>query len=56
MEVKLAQRPRYADVGGLVTFLREYPEARAGLLVHTGQEIRRLDEKIIAVPWHWLSI
>ncbi|MBI3659391.1 ATP-binding protein [Candidatus Acetothermia bacterium] len=56
VEVKLAQRPRYADVGGLVTFLREYPEARAGLLVHTGQEIRRLDEKIIAVPWHWLSI
>jgi predicted AAA+ superfamily ATPase len=56
VEVKLSQTPRYADVGGLTTFLQEYPEARAGLLVHSGQEIRRLDEKIIAVPWQWLAM
>ena len=55
IEVKLAQTPRYSDCGGLATFLREYPETRAGLLVHAGPEIRRLDEKIIAVPWQWLA-
>lgn len=40
---------------GKSTFLREYPEARAGLLIHAGTEIRRLDEKIIALPWQWLA-
>jgi predicted AAA+ superfamily ATPase len=55
VEVKLSAQPRYGDVEGLKLFLREYPHARCGVLVHTGPEIRRLDEKIIAVPWTFFA-
>jgi len=55
LEVKLSPTPRYTDCEGLRLFLQEYPEASAGLLVHTGREIRRLDEKIVAVPWNFLA-
>jgi hypothetical protein len=55
VEVKLTRRPRYGDAEGLRLFLREYPEASCGLLVHAGGEVRRLDERIAAVPWTWLA-
>jgi len=50
IEVKFSANPGYGDAAGLRAFLSEYPQA-VGLLLHTGREIRRLDEKIIAVPW-----
>jgi hypothetical protein len=55
IEVKLATSPRYADVEGLRLFLREYPETALGVLVYNGDEIRRMDEKIIAIPWTVLA-
>lgn len=55
VEVKLSAQPRYGDAEQLRLFLREYPHARCGVLVHTGRQIRYLDEKIIAVPWSWLA-
>lgn len=51
VEVKLSNQPKYADAESLRLFLDEYPETAAGLLVHTGTEIKRLHEKIVAVPW-----
>ena len=51
IEVKRSANPGYGDAVGLRAFLAEYPQSASGLLLHTGREIRRLDEKIIAAPW-----
>jgi hypothetical protein len=44
----------------LVKFLDQHPQAvgaqaLGGILLHGGQQIRRLDEKIVAVPWSLLT-
>ncbi|MFQ5506365.1 MAG: ATP-binding protein, partial [Planctomycetota bacterium] len=54
-EVKLTTRPRYADLVGLQEFMKEYPETKAGVLVHGGTRIQRLDQRVIAVPWSLLG-
>ncbi|MBI4772469.1 MAG: DUF4143 domain-containing protein, partial [Chloroflexi bacterium] len=51
VEVKLTDRPGYGDAAGLRAFLAEHPAAAGGLLLHSGREVRRLDEKIVSVPW-----
>jgi hypothetical protein len=56
--------PGYRDITGLQAFLPtpvpqvqvgEHPAARAGLLLHRGSAIQRLDEKILAIPWSMLT-
>jgi hypothetical protein len=51
IEVKHTANPNYSDAAGLRSFLAEYPKASGGLLLHSGREIRRLDQAILAVPW-----
>jgi predicted AAA+ superfamily ATPase len=51
VEVKSTKNPGYRDIAGLQSFLKENPGAASGLLLHSGREIKRLDEKIVAVPW-----
>jgi len=51
IEVKQTSRPGYGDTKGLQAFLADHPEANGGLLVHEGSEIRRLGERILAIPW-----
>ena len=55
VEAKWTDRPRHADTAGLRAFLEEHPRARAGLLVHAGDRIRILGERIAAVPWWKLA-
>ncbi|MGE5303536.1 MAG: ATP-binding protein [Alphaproteobacteria bacterium] len=55
VEIKLTTAPRYRDSENLRLFLEEYPETTAALLVHNGKEVKRLHEKIFAVPWQLLS-
>jgi len=55
VEIKLTTAPRYQDAENLRVFLEEYPETEAALLVHSGAEVKRLHEKILAVPWVLLS-
>jgi predicted AAA+ superfamily ATPase len=55
VEVKATTKPGYRDITGLQSFLGEHPAARAGLLLHRGNQLRRLDEKILAVPWNMLT-
>lgn len=55
VEVKLAEEAGYREAAGLRRFLEANPEA-AGLLVHNGRRIRRLDDRIVAVPWTWLAL
>jgi hypothetical protein len=49
--VKATKNPGYRDIAGLQAFLKENRGAASGLLLHSGREIKRLDEKIVVVPW-----
>lgn len=51
IEVKLTSNLGYRDTAGIRLFLEAHPKASGGLIVYGGNEIKRLDEKIIAVPW-----
>lgn len=55
VEAKFTQSPRYSDTEGLQDFMEDYPETVAGLLVYDGKEVRRLHERILAVPWSSLG-
>jgi hypothetical protein len=55
VEVKSTNNPGYRDIAGLQAFLGEHPRAAAGLLLHSGPDIKRLDEKILAIPWSMLT-
>lgn len=55
VEVKAASEIRYRDLENMRIFSQEYPDLfAAGILVYTGDEIKRMDEKIIAIPWQML--
>lgn len=54
IEVKLAEKPKYSDTENLRIFLDEYPETTACMLIYSGNEIKMLHEKIIAIPWYEL--
>ena len=51
VEVKATKNPGYRDIAGLQAFLKEHRGAASGILLHSGREIKRLDEKIVVVPW-----
>ncbi|HSG43356.1 MAG TPA: ATP-binding protein [Anaerolineales bacterium] len=51
IEVKLSDNLGYRDSAGLRLFLENHPRTSAGLLIYGGHEIKRLDEKIVAIPW-----
>lgn len=55
IEVKMTDEPGYRHAAGLAKFLSEHPQVVGGILLHGGQQIRRLDEKIVAVPWSLLT-
>lgn len=55
LEVKLTAKPLYSDIENLRLFLKEYPETKAAVLVYSGNEIRHMDEKIVALPWTCLT-
>lgn len=55
VEVKLTDQPGYRHAEGLRKFLAVHPETVGGLLVHWGAEVRRLDEKTVAIPWTLLA-
>ncbi|MBI1748703.1 MAG: ATP-binding protein [Acidobacteria bacterium] len=54
VEVKMSTQARFADADGLNAFLSEYRQAQGGLLIYMGTEVKRLSEKILAVPWECL--
>jgi hypothetical protein len=55
VEVKMSNNPGYRDAAGLGKFLKAYPDAAGGLLLHSGTRTQRLDENIIAIPWTLLT-
>jgi predicted AAA+ superfamily ATPase len=55
IEVKLTDNLGYRDTAGLRLFLDNHPRASAGLVVYCGKQIKRMDEKIVAIPWSLLT-
>ncbi len=52
VEIKATRRPSLADAARLRTFRKEYgTKARAGLLLHDGEDVEWLAEGVLAVPW-----
>lgn len=53
IEVKATPRPGSADVRGIAAFRDEYPERFAGgLLLHGGEDVQWLSDRVLAAPWH----
>jgi len=52
VEVKATRSPRLRDARHLRAFRDEYGEAVAGcLLLHTGEDLYRVEDRILATPW-----
>lgn len=55
IEVKATPSPRPRNLRGLEAFREEYPDRfRGGLLLHTGQEVQWLSDRILGVPWDFV--
>lgn len=55
IEVKLTDNLGYRDTAGLRLFFQDHPAASGGLILYGGKHIKRLDEKIVAVPWSLIT-
>jgi uncharacterized protein len=55
IEVKLTDNLGYRDTEGLRLFFKDNPTASGGLILYSGRQIKRLDEKIVAVPWSFIT-
>lgn len=51
IEVKASRRVGHADARHLRSFLADYPEAPAGLLLDDGDEVFWVDRGVLAAPW-----
>ncbi len=51
LEFKLADRVGFGDTEALRVFMRDYPETVAGAVIYGGNEIRRLADNVVALPW-----
>jgi predicted AAA+ superfamily ATPase len=54
-EVKLSTSPGYGDTNGLRTFMSQYAECAVGVVIHSGDRIRILGDRIVALPWSVLA-
>jgi len=56
IEIKTKARPSTADARHLKSFREQYPDlVRWGLVLHTGEEVARLADGVVAAPW-WMVI
>jgi hypothetical protein len=55
IEVKLTTTAHYRDIVGLNRFMKEHHRCKAGVLIYAGDEIVRLGERIVALPWQALT-
>lgn len=51
VEVKAQPRPAWSDARALQLFLDEYDASLGGLVLHVGDEVYRLSDRIVAAPW-----
>jgi uncharacterized protein len=55
IEVKLTAQVGYGDIAPLRRFLAECPQASGGIILYAGKAIRRLSDRIVALPWPLLT-
>ena len=55
VEVKLSSKAKFSDIETLRLFMDEYPETAACILIYAGDEVKIMDEKIVAIPWSLLG-
>lgn len=55
IEVKMSENPTVHDIKNLLLFMDEQPETVRGVLIHSGNSIKWLHSKVIAVPWWWID-
>lgn len=55
VEVKLSSKAKFSDIETLKLFMDEYPETAACILIYAGDEVKIMDEKIVAIPWFLLG-
>jgi uncharacterized protein len=55
IEAKLTDNLTYRDTAGVRFFLENHPKASGGLIVYSGKQIKRIDEKILAIPWSLIT-
>jgi len=55
IEVKLSSQVGYGDAAPLRRFLEECPQASGGMILYAGKAVRRLSDKIVALPWPLLT-
>lgn len=53
VEVKMTDAPGYRHITGLKKFLDEHPQAVAGVLLHSGRQVARLNNTYM--PWSMLT-
>ena len=53
-EVKFTENPTIKDIKNLIDFIEENPDSIRGVLIYTGESVKYLHSKVIAIPWWWL--
>ena len=52
-EVKISDNPVFEDAKNIIEFIENFPNAIRGVIVHSGNSVKWLHSKVIAVPW-WM--
>jgi predicted AAA+ superfamily ATPase len=53
-EVKMTDNPVFEDAKNLIQFIENFPNTIRGVVVHSGNGVKWLHSKVIAVPWQML--
>ena len=52
-EVKMTDNPLFSDAKNIIEFIENFPKTTTGIIIHSGNSVKRLHSKVIAVPW-WM--
>ncbi len=50
IEIKSATKVRYGDTLPMQTFLKDYPQAKIGVILHSGEQVEEIVKGIFALP------
>ena len=53
-EVKMTDNPVFGDAKNIIEFIENFPKTIRGVIVHSGNSVKWLHSKVIAVPWQML--
>jgi hypothetical protein len=57
VEIKAASKACRADTSGIRAFCQMFPDVTGeGLVIYAGEQVARLDESVLAVPFDWVAV